>query len=331
MGFGDILDTIFSLYRKHFLLFLGILSLHFCGILVGLSLNRLLPHFRLKDSIMTFAILPFQLVSMGSIIIATATIYLGGHITIRDALKRTGHRFLPLLVCHLSWSFVFGMSRFSISLLTTFMIDIDMESLSESLSRLYIIGLFISLPFSIYLPMDWHDTITNIIRLLPVSVYPFMKPELLQLILPTLMLPLIYFAVRWTFTAPVVLLEGSGIRSAFEKSNILTRRSWRRVLGMLISFSVLSFALGRILYISVEFILILTKLAGAVSVMDPIRWLVLGTPFDATPLFYQVTFWTRLVLGTLIFPIWVIGITLLYFDLQLRKEKSDFANREPRS
>ena len=30
--------------------------------------------------------------------------------------------------------------------------------------------------------------------------------------------------------------------------------------------------------------------------------------------------WSSTVLSALIFPIWIIGITLLYFDLRIRKE-----------
>ncbi len=39
MGVGDILDTTFSLYRKHFLMFLGLTSIYFFGLLLEYSLR----------------------------------------------------------------------------------------------------------------------------------------------------------------------------------------------------------------------------------------------------------------------------------------------------
>ena len=105
MGFGEILDTIFSLYRKHFLLFLRIIALHFCGNLVMYLLARFLPNFPLKGIVTDLIGMPFGLVSMGGIIVATATIYLGKRIRSRDALKQVGHRFWHLSACHLLWEF----------------------------------------------------------------------------------------------------------------------------------------------------------------------------------------------------------------------------------
>ncbi len=123
MGFGGILGITFNLYRKHFLLFLGIISLNFCGSLVEYLLTRFLPDFRLKDILTDFVGMPFALVSMGGIIIATATIYLSGHITSRDALKQTLHRFWHVLAAFLAWSLAFDISRIRISFTIFSVID----------------------------------------------------------------------------------------------------------------------------------------------------------------------------------------------------------------
>ena len=45
MGFSEILDTIFSLYRKHFPLFLGIVAVDFCGNLVVYFFSAFSPKF----------------------------------------------------------------------------------------------------------------------------------------------------------------------------------------------------------------------------------------------------------------------------------------------
>ncbi|MDE0466676.1 MAG: hypothetical protein OYL97_06435 [Candidatus Poribacteria bacterium] len=130
----------------------------------------------------------------------------------------------------------------------------------------------------------------------------------------------IYFAVRWTFTTTVVLLERPSIRGIFGRSSELTRGRWWQVWGMLISFSVLSFAIQYIIEITVGFILILTKLMGVAGPMEIVQWIVIHTSIDVDPLFYTIMMWTGFIVRTLVFPIWVIGITLLYFDLRIRKE-----------
>jgi len=48
-----------------------------------------------------------------------------------------------------------------------------------------------------------------------------------------------------------------------------------------------------------------------------------GRPWQQQSDFYAIMTCTDLILKTLIFPIWVIGIVLLYFDLRIRKEGFD--------
>ena len=316
MGFGELLDTTFSLYRGYFLLFLGIISLDFCGNLVEYLLRRFLPNFPLKYFLTDFVSVPFALISMGGIIVATATIYLGEDITSRDALKQTRCRFWHVLVCQLPWSLVFVLPRTGISLLIFFVIGLE-----ESLSRLYILRNLISLPFSIYLPIDWSRIISSTLRF----ITPVMMSGSLwiQLTLSVLVLFLLYFIVRWLFATTAVLLEIPRVQSAFKRSGELTRRRWWRVFGILISLSVLSYVIQRIGYVSIGLILTLTKLAGATTPIDIIRLMVMSTPIDATPLFHTIMSWSWFVVGTLLFPIWVIGITLLYCDLRIWKEGID--------
>ena len=313
MGFGEILDTIFSLYRKHFLLFLRIIALHFCGNLVMYLLARFLPNFPLKGIVTDLIGMPFGLVSMGGIIVATATIYLGKRIRSRDALKQVGHRFWHLSACHLLWDLVFGTPRMGI----IFLIISIFMSRSESIQFLLTITLLVSDPFSIPLPINLWNWIFRLmapvmikamwIRLIPLALAPFS----------------LYFAVRWTFAPVVVLLENPLIRRAFGKSNELTRGRWWQIWGMLVSFSVLSFAIQRIVVSTIGFILILTKVMRATTLMDIFKWMVRYGVDSSNPLFYEIMWWINLIVGTLIFPIWVIGITLLYFDLRIRKEGFD--------
>ena len=325
MRFGEILDTTFNLYRKHFLLFLGVIVLYFCGILVEYLFGRFLPEFSGKNFVVDLIDMPFTLISMGGIIIATATIYLSGHITSGNALKQVRHLFWHVLVCSVVWSVAFDISRISVVFPIFSVINpitpwtpgssVDTDPLIRLPYMLAFLRL-VSMPFSIYLQTPlWH--------IFTFLLFSFIvKSGLLwiQWILLAFAPFSTYFAVRWTFATTVVLLEKPPIRRAFERSSVLTRGRWWRVWGVLISFSVLTFAVQRILEGTVGFILVLTRLVGATSPMDILRWMVMYTPLDADPLFYTIMMWTGFAVITLIFPIWVIGITLLYFDLRVRKE-----------
>lgn len=308
MRFAEILDTTLSLYREHFLLFLLIISVDFFGSSVAYLLGRFLPNFFLKDFLTNLVSMPFTLVSMGGIIFVTATVYLGGHITSRDALKQAGHRFWHMLACQLPWGFIFDIPRMGFGYLIIFVIDLEM-------TLFMFVSVLLFVPFSIRLPIRLGGIIS--------SVYLFFVRRGLMWVrfIPVVLAPFsVYFAVRWLFTTTAVLLERVSIRRAFERSSELTRGRWWRAWGMLISFSLLSYAIQRIVEITVGFILTLTRLVGAASPMDIIKWLVIYTPIDVDPLFYTIMMWTGFVVRMLIFPIWVIGITLLYFDLRIQKE-----------
>lgn len=326
MGFGELLDTTFSLYRKHFRLFIGIIALRFCGELMEYWLGRFLPDFFLKEIVVDLVDVLFALVSMGGIIVITSTIYLDRHITPSDALRQTGHRFWHVLVCALAWSLAFDISRTSI-LFTIFSVinpispwapgspvTLVTNPLLESPFVFVFISL-VSLPFSIYLQTPWWHIATDL------PFFSIISESLWMQFIPLAVVPFsIYFAVRWTFAATTVLLERSSIRSAFEGSSELTRGRWWRVWGLLISFSVLMLALQYIVQITVGCILVLAKLTDVTDPMDVVRWVVRIKFFiNADMQFYKVIGWTASVVRTLVFPIWVIGITLLYFGLRVRK------------
>lgn len=315
MGFGEILDTIFSLYRRYFLLFLGIIALYFFGSLVEYVLWRLLPDFFLKFYIINLVGLSFSCVSMGGIIVATATIHLGEHITILDALKQALHRLWHICACHFPWSLAFEVPRLGVIYFLVFVMKPDLTSIS--IPYVFIIWLA-AVPFLSYLAMPWGSIVTRLITSVIRPGWMWAR------FVPSVLAPFsIYFAVRWTFVTTAVLLEESSIRRAFGKSWELTRGKWWHVWGTLTSFCVISFAIQRILQITVKFIFILLQVEGAKVDMDIIRGMVIYVPVDTDTLFYTLTVWSDRIINSLIFPIWVIGITLLYLDLQIRKEGSD--------
>ena len=269
MGFSDILDAIFSLYRKHFLLFLGILTLYFLGTVVEYSLETFLSSSRLKDIVVRLAGAPFMLVSIGGTILAAAAIYLNQPTTSSDALKQTLRRFVPICVCQVLWTLAWG-------------------------------TVFILVAFTI--PQEIELTLAILIAGIPFSIY---------------------FAVRWVFVIEIVLLENPSVGYAFKRSSELVRGTWWRVYRILFLILLLSSAIHYIFEISFGLILSLTELADETTLENIIQWSILEEPLNSSPLFYAIMSCIDLLLRTFIAPIWVIGITLLYFDLRIRKEGFD--------
>ena len=122
MGVGDVLDNTFSLYRKHFLLFLGIASIYFFGILIEYSLKGFITEKIQKALISTLAAMPFAVVSMGGVIFASATIYSGEDITSGTALRHVFKRFFPMLGSYLIWRLIAGIALASIFALILLMV-----------------------------------------------------------------------------------------------------------------------------------------------------------------------------------------------------------------
>ena len=326
MELSGILGTTFSLYRKHLLLFLAVSFPRFCGELVEYLLGRFLPNFPLKDPFIDLIDMLFAIISVCGIIVVTAVIYLGGRMTSIQALKQTGHRFWHVWAWALVWGLAFNISSTGILFTSLSLIDpvpawTPDSPVTDPLYQLSFVFMFVrlaALPFSICLqtPVPWWDLASDLL------FFSMKSGELWRRLIPLVLVPFsIYFAVRWTFTAPAVLLEESRIRRAFERSRDLARGKWWRVWGLLICFSILSFAIQQIVQIAVGCILVFTKLTDVTNLMEVIRWVLrINLIIDADVLFYEVIGWTDIVVKTLIFPMWFIGITLLYFDLRMRKD-----------
>lgn len=138
----------------------------------------------------------------------------------------------------------------------------------------------------------------------------------------------IYFGVRWSLYSLPVLLEESKAWNALGRSTELVKGSWWRVLGILLSIYLISFMITIILYISVEFILTLsgiiaTEADGGNGLLDTLRRLFAPTPTEAGWVTYAIQRFVGLLIATLTMPIALIGSTLLYFDLRIRKEAFD--------
>lgn len=93
----------------------------------------------------------------------------------------------------------------------------------------------------------------------------------------------LYLMVRWSFILQVALLERLGPLAAMLRSSALVKRNWWRVMNMTIIIGIITVGISIIL--------------GTVPTIGPTLGSILST------------------------PVFAIGITLLYYDLRVRKEE----------
>lgn len=93
----------------------------------------------------------------------------------------------------------------------------------------------------------------------------------------------VYLMVRWSFILQVALLERRGPFASLSRSSQLVRRNWWRVMHMTIVVGVITVAISVIL--------------GTIPTIGPAIGNILAT------------------------PVFTVGITLLYYDLRVRKEE----------
>ena len=107
MSFSEILDGMFSLYRKHFNLFFRIVVVYFILTYVfdkiGMYfLYRSLPHESIAASfIMILGTSLITILVSGVLSYASAEVLLGRTITANAAYERTLSKYMPLLACHI--------------------------------------------------------------------------------------------------------------------------------------------------------------------------------------------------------------------------------------
>ncbi len=258
MGFGEILDTTFSLYRKHLTLFLGLVAFSVFGELAVHLFTDFSDFFfsrylLLGIGMVIFSV-TFSIIGIGGIVIGTGATYLNEDITIRSVLQQTIQRFWQLLGCFFVWSLVVG------SLAVT----------------------IIGIPFAIF------------------------------------------FAVRWGFFIGTVMLEKPVVSTPFRRSGQLVSEMWWQMFGMLLAIFLFSTLVHAIFEISIGFILILSNLGGEIDFIDILEWGLFGESFENnTSLFYAISLVIHLLVYVISFPIWIIGITLLYYNQRIRKEGFD--------
>ena len=221
MGFTDILDSMFSLYRKHFRLFASICSVYFvialaANLLSGISalLFSSVDHLSISSgvggaiSVATFLVTNLaMLVVTGTLFFGVTQVFLGERITAWAAFMHTKRRF---------WSLFFSGLLYGI-------VIIALVSIYMLVSLLYL--------FDIFLPVNAGLVISGIG-----------------------ILAAIYVGVRWVFCGLAAVFEEKSVLRALKRSSELVKGGWWRVFGKMIGIfliviffqSVLPFSWGLI-------------------------------------------------------------------------------------
>ena len=218
MGFGDLLDAIFSLYRAHFLPFLAIASGYFIAILIVILIVFL------DDSVgrgtkiaiwistvsATFGVSVFV---VSGLLFASTEAYLSRNIRVGAVLRRAIHRFLPCFIGSLS----FGLLTCLCVLLANILFGLLIFSYISTVDDLRSINAFL---------------VNFTIRFVFVSTTVCLAG---------------FFLPYWSFFVSTVSLEGRSMRAGLRRSRELIRgRRWR-VVGTVLAIFLLPFAIGFVL------------------------------------------------------------------------------------
>ena len=288
MGFTDLLDTTFSLYRAHLWSFLGISTLYFLAMLIGVSISFFDDWIgkSTRTTIWVFtigAILCVSVFVVSALISASAQAYLDGKISTWTALKQGGRQFFRCCVGLL----IYGL----LTVILTF------------LSLLPLGGML-----SVFRQNEFLATVFGLA------------------ILSVMVCAVVCFVTYWCFLAATVLVENKSIRDGFERRPELLSRTWCRVIGTMCAIFLLHFGISFIFRVAFGILLTVAGLADIQEFFETVQWLAFfQLPGNLTE-FHLLNVLMHLInlgIDAFTMPIWVIGCTLLYFDQRIRKEGFD--------
>jgi hypothetical protein len=124
-------------------------------------------------------------------------------------------------------------------------------------------------------------------------------------------LAVIYLGITWAFILQTASLEHCGATDAMSRSAALVKKNWWRVLGIVLLFGIILWAIVTILLIPLIIIAAASAITGAIPEATPElpTWLLICA---------MAIMLIAYIIAT---PIFTTGETLLYFDLRVRKEQ----------
>lgn len=272
---GDILDSIFALYRNNYKLYLSIALIYFIALLLEYSLKGFIPGSIQGEIIPVLISMPFGIIAISAGVYATGSLYLEREISADDIFKRIFHRLVPLIGSHLIVRAILALGLMSVSFFMIMTLRLGLPSILSGI----IIG-FIILLISIYI------------------------------------------IVSWMFHIPVILYEIPKVGYALKKSYNLTKFSWWRIVFIVFLILIICYAISTIITLSVSSIMYVFNLAGNTNYQNILQWMFLNEVLDSDNLyFYSIMTFVNLFMRGIVFPLWVIGYTLIYIDRKLQVDR----------
>lgn len=217
----------------------------------------------------------------------------------------------------------------------------DIDYVSDSFIYMLVVGVSVIASSEIYLGRRitiqsalqcfasrfWGYFGATLIYLIPSLIFTLDLMDSIKLsatsVLISFSLPFVlYYLIGWVFYGPVTFNEKWTTRQSLERSKILVRGTWIRVFGIVVAILLLDLAMYYILGNSLGVVLALLEIVGDGSVTKTIGDLFSLRYEDIRPTSLDTLVMYIVYLGaeTFTLPIYGIGITLLYYDLRIRKE-----------
>jgi hypothetical protein len=139
----------------------------------------------------------------------------------------------------------------------------------------------------------------------------------------------IYFGTRWVFCSLAALVEENSAKNALRRSSELVKGTWWRVFGITLAILLLALVIQTILQFSLLFVFGVTQaIGGQGDLLEMLQRMIVPelTTWDGLAT-YVIHQFINIVVTSLTLPIAIIGFTLLYFDLRIRKEGFDIEMR----
>ena len=288
MGFTDLLDTTFSLYRAHLWSFLGIATVYLVAMLIGVSISFFDDWIgkSTRTTIWVFtigAILCVSVFVVSALISASAQAYLDGKISTWTVLKQGGRQFFRCCV----GLFIYGL----LTVILTFIIVLPLGG-----------------TLSVFRQNESLSLVSALV------------------ILSVMGCAVVCFVTCWCFLAATVLVENKSIWDGFGRRPELLSRTWCRVIGTMCAIFLLHFSISFIFRVAFGILLTVAGFADMQAFFGTVQWMAfLQLPGNVTE-FHLLNVLMHLInlgIDTFTMPIWVIGGTLLYFDQRIRKEGFD--------
>ena len=220
----------------------------------------------------------------------------------------------------------------------------DVDEVLDNLVYMFCLGIVVVASSEIYLgrPVTFQTALqqfcsrfltylgSSLLFLIPWTILTLdSSPTLRSLSIPLFLFFLSVFYIGWIFYGPAVCLEGSTILQAFGRSRTLVRGNWIHVFRITFAILLLEIGVYYILGNSLGIVLALLGLVQDGNITETIGD-VLSLKYEdmrLTSLDSLIMYIVHLCAEAFTFPIYGIGITLLYYDLRIRKEGFDIEMR----